>query len=1295
MRFVFTIAAIGSALLICAASAAAAPVASTMPEYQAYGAVFPDPLAVCQQQCDPNSRGRTNATQFIQWQEFNEALELMNTNEDWQRYMEVWPLDGQRGAGSGTAVGDRMWPGNNLAKLEWTPKAEYQSAGLPTTDERRQKSDLIVVRVTDENVPDANKKRYALSLSIHGIERAGAEGGIRAMEEIVTAVSEGRGDEHILPAEVRADAVSWRQVLANTIIYFTFPNPDGWRRGSIADAEKGPGVFFQRYNGNGVDPNRDWPDIGYSFRRYSGASEPETRAFQAFYRDVQDRGGAFAAGDDLHGMHFADALSYTLLPHGRHDLDKDFRIREASKLINRAQYHAVKWSPYIIDNDEEAAHCEGTPIGGAACDRIYAQTWGSVYDTINYTTTGTLGDWFDSSLGLNADGIDNEMAFSHLDRNIAFEPHGEQMHVAGNKAIIYSHIDELLRPPAARYSTAGTNGYVKSPRLTRAEQEIQGGAPAGTSPQTDEEDQFPDTFDPGNPEDGTLPSSVFGWDVTSDADTYNGGVRVDVRATNVQGIGSGVATLKVQCQGCDLHAGVEETDDWVTVAEDYNQGTGYAQAGLTAAVNRPQPGKWRALVSAPGGAPRFTLNFSSGPATSDGATEGDKPPLLRGYDVANTDFFDDLNGDAKAADDEFTAVDPKAVLAGTQSLDGLDTLVLADAVLPEYTGRFAGEPEPNGPASPNFTFTGEGLTVPSQGAQGCDQRDDTTEEFPFTVKPTERNSQVRIHIGWTSPSSDYDLYLYRAGAGRPQLDESASGPPDPPEEEIVYPNPGPGNYVIVVVNCNVPAGADNFTGTVEFTQAPPIPEGETGAYSVAEKDAWIAKLKDWVAAGGNLVLTDAALRGLAELTTIPAHAINLQTVYVGQTAFSVCAKFSADGLCEEEKQTLNDPLAKDVAQQGARFNTGMRRQTYEPTPLGFAIQDDDTGDGDSAARQFDIDQIEFEKAGGRVVGASTDGAAGPEEDAQAVPERTMLGEFTVGEGKIRVLGGLLPQPSTAFDHPLGLEPYAVTYTGYILFCNLIGCTYESRERTDANQLPNEPAPPGPVDVPNRGGVGDRINRAIGVRVKSPRLASDVSRKGRRIRLRITGKKGLENVSHFRLEYRRTGRGTGRTYTLLRRTLATSTKRVWFREGKIGETYLFRITALGNDGSRSPFHHSRTVYPHDDRGKGRRYSRGWQRVKAKRAWRGGYSTTSRRGATLNFRTKGGGRVYLVAHTSRRGGTALVQARGGKKRIVSFRSKKSRHRRVVTVINRTDKRMVRFRLRVRRGTVAVDGIGVRRR
>ena len=1262
--------AAASVCLIAAAPAAASPVASSAAEYQAYGAVFPDPLAVCQGTCDPNARGRVSATQFIQWSEFTNALVFMNQQEDWQRYMEVLPLDGKMGPGGGTKAGDEMWPGNNLTKLEWRPRERFHSAGLATSTQEQGTgktiSDLIVVRVTDENVPDANKKRYALSLSIHGIERAGAEGGIRAMEEIVTAVSEGRGDESILPEEVRKGAASWREVLANTIIYFTFPNPDGWRRGSISEV----GVFFQRYNGNGVDLNRDWPDIGFQFRGYSGGSEPETRAFQSFYRDVMERGGPFAAGDDLHGQPFADALSYTLLPHGRHDLEKDHRIREAAKLINRAQYEATKWSPLIVDNDQEAEFCEDTGAIGTACTAIYAQTWGSVYDTINYTTTGTLGDWFDSKLGLNADGIDNEMSFSHVDRNIAFDPQGEQLHVAGNKAIIFSHVDDLLRPPRASYKTPGRNAFVANDRLTRKRQAIQQGPPPGTSPQADILDQPPSGAGPEG--------STFEFDVARDAKTYNGGMRIDVRATNVQGIGSGNATLRIQCMGCDKHVGQEE-DEWVTVAEDYNQSFVYAQAGITAAVNRPQPGRWRAVVSAPGGIPRFSVNFSSDPATSDGATGGDDPPFLAGYDVANTDFFGDLNRDAFETNDEFRPVDPAKVIAGTESLAGRDTLVLADNPLPGYVGLYEEEVRPGGPPTPDFEFEHSTPTSPGQGAESCVDVPSAIEQFPFEIGANAGNSELVIEISWLLETSDYDLYLFRDVNGNGTYDSgtdtevtSSAGFVNI-SEEITVPRPAAGKYVIVVANCAAPSEADPWSGTADFEGFPAL-QGEE-RFSENQKETWMSKLRNWVEGGGNLVLTDSSVRALPELTNVPGSAIEQQTVYLGQTSFLMCAAFAEDDTCSETKETTDDPLARNVVQLGARFNSGMRRQTYEPTPLGFAIQNSNGSDG-SFSPQWDIDQRAFQAAGGRVVGGSTTGSP---DAAVAVPERTTMGEFKVGSGTIRVIGALLPQPSTRYDHQLGLEPYALTYTGHILFCNLIDCTIEKRPR---RALPNDPAPPGPV------------NPGFSAKLKSPLLVSRKSRKGKRVKLRVKAK-GRQRIDHFVVQYRKTGRGTKRVYKKFKPRLRPGAKRIFFKKGKIGRTYLFRIRAVGKNGASTGWSfRPRIIYPYDERGKRRRYSAGWTRVKDKKAWRGGYTQSSVRGATMRFTTGRGSRFYVIGRKSPNGGVAVIR-RGFLRKVVSLRSKRVRNRRVLAVFNGSPKKRYRLKVRVRRGPVAIDGIAVRRR
>jgi hypothetical protein len=440
----------------------------------------------------------------------------------------------------------------------------------------------------------------------------------------------------------------------------------------------------------------------------------------------------------------------------------------------------------------------------------------------------------------------------------------------------------------------------------QGEQVTFAGPPPGTGPQPDISNQQR-TADQGTT------TVTFPFAVQRGAKIFNGGMRLDVTVTNLQGIATNTATLKVQCRFCDDHVGVADaaSNEWVTVAEDYNQAptraqllngvVTYYQAGLTAAVNRPQAiarsGRaieWRAVVgSAP--AARLDVEFSRGPATADGASRGDKAPRLVPYNVANTDFFEDLNRFIADPSERLQEIDPRAVAAGSASLSHLDTLVLADDPLPGYTGLYRGQ-----------------------------------------------------------------------GSLQPE---------------------------------------------------------DTGLYTPAEKNAWVKALRDWTAAGGTLVLTDAALRLLPELTAVPLSAINRQTVYVGQNAFG----FSST------TNTLSDPLARDIAQFGARFGSGMRRQTYEPVGIGYAIQNAAGGDM-AGARQFDILRTAWEGAGGRSVAAS---ASSGTRNAVAVTTRVTVGELPLGAGRIRVQGALLPQPTEAYDHPLGLEPYAVTYTGYILARNLL------------------------------------------------------------------------------------------------------------------------------------------------------------------------------------------------------------------------------------------------------------------
>jgi hypothetical protein len=226
--------------------------------------------------------------------------------------------------------------------------------------------------------------------------------------------------------------------------------------------------------------------------------------------------------------------------------------------------------------------------------------------------------------------------------------------------------------------------------------------------------------------------------------------------------------------------------------------------------------------------------------------------------------------------------------------------------------------------------------------------------------------------------------------------------------------------------------------------------------------------------GGNLVLTDGALQALPGLTDIPASAVSRQTVYVGQSTFDLSA---TDG-----DETLADPLARDVDQEGSRFNSGNRRQTFEPTPLGFAIQNQQTGGDESNSRQYDVDRAAWEGEGGRTVATSSDSA---ERDAVPVYDRVTIGELPLGEGRIRIAGALLPQPTEEFDHTLGLEPYAVTYTGYALVCNLLDCTVRdaSGPVDPPEQEPVNPPTTPPTDDGNggNGGLGKCLGRPVTLR----------------------------------------------------------------------------------------------------------------------------------------------------------------------------------------------------------------------
>jgi hypothetical protein len=1028
--------AVIAAGLTFSSTAMAAPVATSDGAYQGLGRVFPDPQGGCAgSPCSPSAQGNVPATTFLSYRDFVDGLKYMNQRKEWQRFIEVLPLDGKIDDNDNPAAGTdekAAFPGNNLGSFEFTPKASYRSAGLPTSSLGRLKSDILVVRVTDETVPDAGKKRYALSLSIHGIERAGVEGGVRTIEDLVTATTSKekngspRFDAPILKTKGLGSTIpTYRDVLRETVIYFTFPNPDGWRRGD-SDVEKGPGLFFQRYNGNGVDVNRDWPDIGFAFRPYTALSEPESRALSSGLTEIRAKAGPFSAGDDLHGQNGADSFSYTLLPHGSHDYAKNERIRTAAQAINLVQQDVLSWSPLIQANDKPPGQCVADPVLGENCNPMYGQNWGTVYDTINYTTTGALGDWFDSSVGLKADGIDNEMSYSHIDKNIAFDPLIEQMHVDGNRGLIFAHLTEMLGTVQSIFPARGKKGYVPLGRVKGAERPSTIAPPPGTSPQPDLEEDVPLGAD-GN--------ATFEFSVKRDATTYNGGMRIDATQPNVQGITPGALTAKltIQCMGCDRHPGVKnEEDEWVTVTQDYNQSGLYLQSGLTAAVNEPEfdgeggkPVKWRAVVESPAGpVVHIKVNFSSGPATSDGETGGGTPPRQAGYDVAATDFWKKLNAFSTPSS-RIDDVDANGIAKGSDDVpDSLDSLILSDEALPGYVYPPPPASDIQAPITANT-----GPRAPCAQQEGNPRVPSCYEVVPVKVNGGQGSMKVTA-----TPSNDQtDIALEITRVGSDGSEDSIGfndGGSFGAAESLSVSSPSAGNYNVYVYNW---AGPDSSaTVKIEFG-APPSGDVSKSKYTDAEYAKYVAKVRDFVEGGGNLVLTDGALQMLPDLFPgkIKRSDVSLATSYVGQVSLTKVPTDAKDP--GTAGNTLSDPLAKNLKQRGARFNSGLRRQTYEPTPLGFAIQNKDSGGDESHAEVWQIGRSAFEAAGGRVAGTSVTAAP---RSAKPVTDQVALGELPIGKGQVRVLGALLPQPTEAFDHQEGLEPFAVTYSGYFLTENL-------------------------------------------------------------------------------------------------------------------------------------------------------------------------------------------------------------------------------------------------------------------
>ncbi|MGH2681933.1 MAG: CARDB domain-containing protein [Actinomycetota bacterium] len=1010
------------------------PVATTDAEHLAYGRVFPDPqgcLAFGVPDSDgdgvkdtpdgvsPYAKGQVCAEQFLGYDEVIAGSEFLE--QKYPRFLQVIRLD------------------------EAYDNGNYKSAGIPNLfglDEdgnpqvlSRERRPLYLFKVTDAQspIPEADRLHFAYSLSIHGIERAGLEGGIRAMEDLITWAAceydptaapacavEGPFPKEIVETPTSHEVPTAGDVLSRSVIYFVPPNPDGWRRGEAGEG----GVYYQRYNGNGVDLNRDWPTIGYSYRPYSPGSEPETKAYSEVLTGIRKNtsGNRFAGGIDLHGQLLAVAFSFTLIGAGERDFRKNFSTVDQSLRAWEDQTNRLSWSPYIADANRNGVNDPGEEcpnhnilVTSGNFPYCFADQWGTVVDTIGYQITGGFGDWFDSPLGLNAVGIDNEMSMSHITPNNVYDPINEQMHVDGNKGLIYSQIASMVTEQDSDfvYEPPGKIGYVFNPERLEVEASDRPQNP-GLPAQNDIDTLVPcvNEVDCGGGRfvmQGTAPTLEF--DVRGpDRGVFNGGITVEATFLNADGISTG------SLPRISLQTFIEQ--QWQTVATHFGQGGSpdlYLQAGQTVSANDPVPGRWRVHVSSGAGGPvRLEIDFNP--------VEAEASPGQTAISASSMDFFDDLNEFVSAGGEKLTPVTVDEILANPGVLDGFDSLVVVDDFMP----GFVPEPEPpfTGPPQDAFSFQVLGGD-PLSGGDAVHEFDVLGQADGFD------NDRIVATSSWEIPS-DWDVYVEEFFNGK-WVDRGCECTFVANGEEITVTTPEPGRWRIRIDN--FAAAPQPVDVHVEFFSDPPLepdPSGDGGEsqWSAAQFDQYTGALAAFANDGGNLVLTDGALRGLKALgiATGSAEIRSNQPGGRGAVPRFDLEVFGRGNLCTPD---TTDTLARDICLPGTAGGTA--RQVVEAAPLGYSPDATLDGVAEAKINQFFVTRDAWEDGCGK---------ANPAECTSALLGAGVgLGERRLGDGVIRIAGALLPdpnfRPSGPRDMRFGLASYALTFAGWQAFLNLV------------------------------------------------------------------------------------------------------------------------------------------------------------------------------------------------------------------------------------------------------------------
>ncbi|WP_266074811.1 M14 family zinc carboxypeptidase [Haladaptatus caseinilyticus] len=310
--------------------------------------------------------------------------------------------------------------------------------------------DIHVAELTN-NVNDAasfeGKEKVMFSLSLHGLERAGAEAGSRFIEDVLSGEDSDIAD-----------------LLDDLVIVFVYSNADGWvakhpqyeSGWQLLGPEGGAPVvpFYERGNDGVYDTNRQAPSVGFinpghypgeplganltddepgidsDVPDYAAERVPDQMAIIEHFREYEN----LNYGADLHGALTSSKFVLGLISQDQFDHGQLHELYQFNRTIDETLEPALsKWNTLADAQQRLTGELNPKALGFETLPE-QAFDYAGIWDTIHYTVSGGVLDWMshpEELGGLGMTTMDFEMAYSHMIGSNVYDPELVDMQVLG------------------------------------------------------------------------------------------------------------------------------------------------------------------------------------------------------------------------------------------------------------------------------------------------------------------------------------------------------------------------------------------------------------------------------------------------------------------------------------------------------------------------------------------------------------------------------------------------------------------------------------------------------------------------------------------------------------------------------------------------------------------------------------------------------------------------------------------------------------------------------------------------